>query len=107
FRSLCRKTQTAGIVVSGCPGWHSYFTNFGKFAMKKDNLNRGNNESRNDDQRNDPLPDSLEDGRSKEWQDRGRVVLDKDIAPDAKTNLERDFEPENLRDEKPKDDKVY
>ena len=34
-----------------------------------------------------------EDGRSKEWQDRGRVNLHPD--PSAKTNLERDFEPED------------
>ena len=74
--------------------------------MKKNIQPRGNN-SRNDDQSNDDIQKSLDDGRSREWQDRGRVVLDNDIAPDAKTNLERDFEPENLRDEKPNDDKVY
>ena len=74
--------------------------------MKKNIQTRGNN-SRNDDQSNDDIQKSLDDGRSKEWQDRGRVVLDNDIAPDAKTNLERDFEPENLRNEKPNDDKVY
>ena len=34
-----------------------------------------------------------EDGRSKEWQDRSRVNLHPD--PSAKTNLERDFEPED------------
>jgi hypothetical protein len=87
--------------------WHSYFTNFGKFAMKKNDLTRGNNESRNNDQLNNDRPEASEDGRSREWQDRGRVVRDEDIAPDAKTNLERDFEPENVRAEKPKDDKVY
>jgi hypothetical protein len=33
--------------------------------------------------------------------------LDKDIAPDAKTNVERDIEPENLRKERQDDEKVY
>ena len=37
--------------------------------------------------------DTDEDGRSKEWQDRGRINLHPD--PSAKTNLERDFEPED------------
>jgi len=50
---------------------------------------------------------SNEDGRLNEWQDRGRVALDHDLAPDAHTNPERDFEPENIRKEKPKDDRVY
>ena len=75
--------------------------------MKKNNLTRDSNESRDDNQQNNDFPESLQDGRSREWQDRGRVTLDEDVAPDAKTNLERDFEPENVRTEKPKDDKVY
>ena len=75
--------------------------------MENNNSERGNRNSRNDDQINDEIKKSLEDGRAKEWQDRGRVALDKDIAPDAKTNVERDIEPENLRKEKQDDDKVY
>jgi hypothetical protein len=74
--------------------------------MKNNNSKRGNRHSREDDQFNDDINKSMDDGRSKEWQDRGRVALDRDIDPDAKTNVERDVEPENLRKEK-SDDKVY
>jgi len=75
--------------------------------MENNNSKRGNRNSRDDDQFNEENNKSLEDGRSKEWQDRGRVALDKDIAPDSKTNVERDIEPENLRKERQDDDKVY
>ena len=75
--------------------------------MKKNNLTPDSNQPSNDDKVNVELPEALQDGRAREWEDRGRVMLDGDIAPDAKTNAERDFEPENVRTEKPKDDKVY
>ena len=75
--------------------------------MENNNSKHGNQNPRNDDQFNEDNKKSLEDGRSKEWQDRGRVARDQDIAPDAKTNVERDVEPENLRKERQDDDKVY
>ena len=75
--------------------------------MENNNSKSDNRDPRNEDQTNDDIKKSLEDGRSKEWQDRGRIALDKDIAPDAKTNVERDIEPENLRKERQDDEKVY
>lgn len=45
-----------------------------------------------------------EDGRSKEYQDRARINPEPD--PAAKTNLERDYEPESVK-EKPKDNPSY
>ena len=39
-----------------------------------------------------------EDGRSKEWQDRARVNLE-EVPEGTRTNLERDFEPEQLNEE--------
>ena len=48
-----------------------------------------------------PLTDlhADKDGRNREWEDRARVNLE--IVPEGtKTNLERDFEPENIDPEK-------
>lgn len=39
-----------------------------------------------------------DDGRSKEWQDRARVNLEQ-VPEGTKTNVERDFEPEQLNNE--------
>ncbi len=41
-----------------------------------------------------PAKHNLEDGRSKEWEDRARINMDPQ--PDAATNVERDFEPEQI-----------
>ena len=47
-----------------------------------------------------------EDGRNKEWQDRARVNLEQ--VPEGKhTNVERDFEPENPREQQEKKDVNY
>jgi hypothetical protein len=51
---------------------------------------------------NDPSEHSLisnpeEDGRNKEWQDRSRVNLEQ-TPEGTHTNIERDFEPENLEE---------
>ncbi len=51
------------------------------------------------------LPE-LEDGRYNEWQDRGRVNLERANASD-RTNLERDFEPERTRDDRNDHQKFY
>lgn len=52
------------------------------------------------------LPD-MQDGRNKEWQDRGRVNMDHSD-PTEQTNIERDFEQEH-RDpkERGEDQKFY
>jgi len=48
------------------------------------------------------VSDPEQDGRNKEWQDRGRVNLE--VVPEGiSTNLERDFEPEQLRSNKEED----
>jgi len=44
-----------------------------------------------------------EDGRSKEWQDRARVNLE-EVPEGTKTILERDFEPEQLKDDQSRDE---
>ena len=54
--------------------------------------------------------DPSEDGRSKEWQDRSRVNLET-VPEETRTNIERDFEPEDLNEESgnkdKKDDPAY
>ena len=53
--------------------------------------------------------DPAEDGRNKEWQDRSRVNLET-VPENTQTNIERDFEPENLDEEgarKAKDEPAY
>lgn len=42
-----------------------------------------------------PANDPSEDGRNKEWQDRARVNLE-EVPKGTHTNVERDFEPEEL-----------
>lgn len=39
-------------------------------------------------------PDDRQDGREKEWQERGRVQTERPD-PERKTSIERDFEPED------------
>ena len=75
--------------------------------MEINNALPGNSSSSNDNQTDAQPGSSSEDGRLKEWQDRGRVALPDDIAPDSHTTVERDFEPENLHTEKPKDNNAY
>ncbi len=43
------------------------------------------------------ISNSEEDGRNKEWQDRSRVNLEQ-TPEGTHTNIERDFEPENLEE---------
>lgn len=50
---------------------------------------------------------ALEDGRTKEWQDRARVNLDKHDSS-TKTNIERDYEENDPRSSESSDqDPVY
>ncbi len=63
------------------------------------------------DQHTDEIPDKNstgsnldilnpdDDGRSKEWQDRSRVNLEQ-VPEGTHTSVERDFEPENLEEDK-------
>ena len=65
---------------------------------KKYRENYGQEEDRVDSTGADHLsgfnPDDRQDGREKEWQDRGRVQTERPD-PERKTSIERDFEPED------------
>lgn len=47
--------------------------------------------------------DPAEDGRNIEWEDRARVNLE-EVPENVQTNIERDFEPEQLEKKKGKDE---
>ncbi len=73
-------------------------------SSSNQNPNPGDSKDLGGGTEQDSERDLAEDGRSKEWADRARINLHPD--PDAKTNLERDFEPEQDPEPK-KDDPVY
>ena len=69
--------------------------------------NRNNDLLRSTDKMNPSEEYLQQDGRNKEWQDRARVNT-AFPNPDTKTNIERDFEPEQLPNEDyDRDDVIY
>jgi hypothetical protein len=63
--------------------------------MQEDLNTRG--VSDNDSSSDSRISSAEEDGRNKEWQDRSRVNLEP-TPEGTHTNIERDFEPENLEE---------